>query len=93
MFQYFSYDIFCCIKGNKKEQHADEASDGMLYKFFKNFYAPFLMTKKVRAFVMVVFFGWLCSSIAVRVIIICLIMCLYVYIIFFVYLFLGCSTY
>lgn len=37
----------------------------MLYKLFKYIYAPFLMKKWVRASVVVVFFGWLCSSIAV----------------------------
>lgn len=39
--------------------------EGALYKFFKSIYVPFLMQKTVRAIVMVVFFGWFCSSIAV----------------------------
>ncbi|XP_077294393.1 Niemann-Pick type C-1a isoform X2 [Arctopsyche grandis] len=59
------YDIFCCMRGDKRETAVDDVSDGMLFKFFKSIYAPFLMTKTVRAGVMVVFFGWLCSSIAV----------------------------
>lgn len=65
-FFFFRYDIFCCVRGDKRETAADDVSDGMLFKFFKSIYAPFLMTKSVRAGVMVVFFGWLCSSIAVR---------------------------
>ena len=32
---------------------------------FKYFYAPFLMKKWVRASVVIVFYGWLCSSLAV----------------------------
>lgn len=58
------YDVICCMRGNKKDS-GEEDSNGMLYKFFKSIYAPFLMNKSVRAIVMVVFFGWLCSSIAV----------------------------
>ena len=37
----------------------------MLYKLFEHLYAPFLLKKWVRAAVIVVFFGWACSSIAV----------------------------
>ena len=32
---------------------------------FKYFYAPFLMKKWVRASVVIIFYGWLCSSLAV----------------------------
>lgn len=39
--------------------------DGILYKIFKVAYVPLLLQKWVRAAVMIVFFGWLCSSIAV----------------------------
>lgn len=39
--------------------------DGILYKIFKAAYVPLLLQKWVRAAVMIVFFGWLCSSIAV----------------------------
>lgn len=37
----------------------------MLYKIFKVAYVPLLLKKWVRVIVMIVFFGWLCSSIAV----------------------------
>ena len=53
------WDVFCCVKDSKKD-HA--LSEGMLYKLFKYLYAPALMKKWVRASVMIVFFGWLCSS-------------------------------
>lgn len=39
--------------------------DGLLYKFFKNFYVPALMNKIIRPLVIVIFYGWLCLSIAV----------------------------
>ena len=39
--------------------------NGILYKLFKIVYVPLLLKKWVRAFVMLVFFGWICSSIAV----------------------------
>ena len=37
----------------------------MLFKLFEHIYAPFLLKKWVRAAVIVLFFGWACSSIAV----------------------------
>lgn len=57
------FDICCCVQGSKKD--SDEPEEGALYKFFKHAYVPFIMNKFVRAAVMVIFFGWLCSSIAV----------------------------
>lgn len=57
------FDIFCCIRGKKTD--GLQNTEGVLYKFFKVMYVPFLMKKTVRVIVMVVFFGWLCSSIAV----------------------------
>lgn len=57
------FDIFCCIRGKKTD--GVQNAEGVLYKFFKVMYVPFLMKKTVRVIVMVVFFGWLCSSIAV----------------------------
>lgn len=63
------WDILCFIKKSKKEStssnHIPSAREGVLFKFFKVIYVPFLMKKTVRTVVMVVFFGWLCSSIAV----------------------------
>lgn len=58
------WDIFCFIRGTKNEI-SQSMKEGVLYKFFKVIYVPFLMKKTVRTVVMVVFFGWLCSSIAV----------------------------
>nr|CAH7739258.1 unnamed protein product [Callosobruchus chinensis] len=63
-------DIFCWIRGSKKnDPHsgggAASGQEGLLYTFFKSVYVPLLMKKSVRVAVMIVFFGWLCSSIAV----------------------------
>lgn len=57
------YDIICCVKASKKDAAAH--SEGSMYKVFKYLYAPFLMKKRVRPVVVVVFFAWLCSSVAV----------------------------
>lgn len=60
------FDICCFIRGSKKDQPTSQnQQEGLLYSFFKSVYVPILMNKIVRAIVMVVFFGWLCSSIAV----------------------------
>lgn len=57
------FDIMFCVRGKKTDISPNQ--EGMLYKFFKLFYVPMIMKKSVRVGVMVVFFGWLCSSIAV----------------------------
>lgn len=57
------YDILCFIRDKKTDMV--QVMEGALYKFFKSIYVPFLMKKTVRIIVMIVFFGWLCSSIAV----------------------------
>lgn len=57
------YDVLCFIRG--KRDDVVQVMEGALYKFFKLIYVPFLMKKSVRPMVMVVFFGWLCMSIAV----------------------------
>ncbi len=36
----------------------------MKFRLFERFYAPFLFNEWVRPSVVVVFFGWLCASIA-----------------------------
>ncbi|XP_018568156.1 Niemann-Pick C1 protein isoform X3 [Anoplophora glabripennis] len=61
------FDICCCVQGSKKNEPDPDAArqEGMLYTFFKSIYVPILMNKVVRCVVMIVFFGWLCSSIAV----------------------------
>ncbi|XP_075151532.1 Niemann-Pick type C-1a isoform X2 [Haematobia irritans] len=56
-------DVCCFIRGKKTD--AAPITEGLLYKFFKSVYVPFLMKKTVRVIVMIVFFGWLCSSIAI----------------------------
>ena len=48
--------------GSKKDT---EGSPGMLFKLFEHIYAPFLLKKWIRAAVVIIFFGWACSSIAV----------------------------
>ncbi|KAJ2940417.1 hypothetical protein O0L34_g97 [Tuta absoluta] len=58
------FDIFCCVQGTKADNTAD-GNEGALYNMFKHVYVPFLMKREVRAAVMVIFFAWLCSSVAV----------------------------
>ncbi|XP_059616891.1 NPC intracellular cholesterol transporter 1 isoform X3 [Phlebotomus argentipes] len=57
------FDIFCFARGKKTDAPANV--EGVLYKFFKVLYVPFLMQRKVRIGVMIIFFGWLCASISV----------------------------
>ena len=65
------YDILCCVRASKKDiagsssDPDSNSGEGFLYKVFKHLYAPFLMKKWVRPLVVVVFFGWFCSSMAV----------------------------
>ncbi|KAI5637788.1 sterol-sensing domain of SREBP cleavage-activation domain-containing protein [Phthorimaea operculella] len=60
------FDIFCCVQGTKADNAAD-GGEGALYNMFKHVYVPFLMKREVRAAVMVIFFAWLCSSVAVSI--------------------------
>ncbi|CAM1327847.1 NPC1 (predicted) [Pycnogonum litorale] len=53
-------DIACCWK--IKSYRKDKKQDGLLYKIFKNVYAPILMNNFVRAFVIFIFIGWFSSS-------------------------------
>ncbi|XP_065341040.1 NPC intracellular cholesterol transporter 1 homolog 1b-like [Cloeon dipterum] len=61
-------DVLCCLKPNPKKT-ADVSptseSRGFLYKFFGKYYAPFLMKEPTRLGVLLLFFAWLCTSIAV----------------------------
>lgn len=57
------FDIFCCLRGTKTD--LAEQGEGALYNLFQHFYVPFLMKREVRASVMIIFFAWLCSSVAV----------------------------
>lgn len=61
------WDIFCFIRGSKKSvnENSGNSSEGVLYKFFKSVYAPFIMKKIMRIFVMIIFFGWMCVSLSV----------------------------
>jgi Niemann-Pick C1 protein len=52
------------VRGSKKDS-SEEVVDGILYKIFKVAYVPLLMRKWVRAGVIIIFFGWLCTSISV----------------------------
>ncbi|KAF5295230.1 hypothetical protein FQR65_LT10514 [Abscondita terminalis] len=58
------FDICCFVRGSKKDA-PPAGQEGLLYNFFKSLYVPVLLSKFVRMVVMIVFFGWLCSSIAV----------------------------
>lgn len=60
------FDVFCCVQGTKAES-GTESGEGALYNVFKHVYVPFLMKREVRASVMIIFFAWLCSSVAVSV--------------------------
>ena len=59
-------DVLCCVQLGKKnnDDESQVAAEGVLYKLFQKVYAPFILSKPMRAIVIVVFFGWLCASIA-----------------------------
>lgn len=57
------YDVCCCVQGTKKD--SNPAPDGLLFKFFKTIYVPAVMNKVMRPAIMIIFYGWLCLSIAV----------------------------
>jgi Niemann-Pick C1 protein len=48
-----------------KKQDKGERTPGLLYRGFKEVYAPFLFKFPVRVAVLVAFFGWLCMSLSV----------------------------
>ncbi|XP_068212553.1 NPC intracellular cholesterol transporter 1-like [Palaemon carinicauda] len=56
------FDICCCVVGSNKEGYTH---DGVLQKFIKQVYAPCLLSRIGRPLVILVFSGWLFSSIAV----------------------------
>nr|UZD10842.1 Niemann-Pick type C1 a [Mythimna separata] len=58
------FDVLCCVQGTKAEG-GTEGGEGALYNVFRQLYVPFLMKREVRASVMIIFFAWLCSSVAV----------------------------
>lgn len=55
-------DLLCCIETSKQDK---TNTNGVLYKFFKNVYAPILLSNFSRVLVLIAFIGWLCSSVAV----------------------------
>lgn len=60
------FDIACCFKASKKDKNqARESRKGVIYWLFEQFYAPFVLSKWIRPLVVIVFFGWFCSSLAV----------------------------
>ncbi|KFM77574.1 Niemann-Pick C1 protein, partial [Stegodyphus mimosarum] len=58
-------DACCCIVASNKSKSNYSLKEGLMYKTFKNLYAPFLMKDSVRYLVMVGFMAWICSSLAV----------------------------
>jgi len=57
------YDILVCIKSKKSNTKDDlNENNSMLYNFFNNIYAPFLMQDVVRYVVLVIFSLFLCVS-------------------------------
>ncbi|XP_045477645.1 NPC intracellular cholesterol transporter 1 isoform X2 [Harmonia axyridis] len=58
------FDICFFLRGTKKDDNMP-IPDGLLYTFFKSIYTPLLMKKYVRVSVVIIFFGWVCSSLAV----------------------------
>ena len=55
-------DIICCVQTEKRDETSH--NDGLLYKIFKEFYAPFLLRDVVRGIVVVVFSAWFAFSLA-----------------------------
>lgn len=62
-FQADRFDLCCCVRGSKKD--GEIMHTGIMYRFFKNVYVPALMNKYVRPIVVIIFWGWVCLSIAV----------------------------
>lgn len=54
-------DILCCVKLSEGQE---ERTDGILFRFFKKVYAPFVLKEWVRPLVMALFVGILSFSIA-----------------------------
>ncbi|EDV22560.1 uncharacterized protein TRIADDRAFT_28666, partial [Trichoplax adhaerens] len=48
------YDVLCCVK-SRRENNLNQG--GVLYKFFSNYFAPFLLNKFVKTLVVLIFFG------------------------------------
>lgn len=59
------WDILCFIRGSKKTNKINSRSNGILYNFFKDLFAPFLMKKNIRIIVVILFSGWLYISLSV----------------------------
>ncbi|KAG9278769.1 Niemann-Pick C1 protein [Astyanax mexicanus] len=55
-------DILCCVKLPEVQQ---EKTEGILFRFFKKIYAPFILNEWVRPLVVAVFVGMVSFSIAV----------------------------
>ncbi|XP_074593039.1 NPC intracellular cholesterol transporter 1-like isoform X2 [Brevipalpus obovatus] len=56
-------DVFCCIK-SKKTDKPTPLNGGLLYTFFRDIYSDFLLNDITRFIVLILFSGWLCTSIA-----------------------------
>lgn len=56
------YDLFCCVKGTKTE---GVPSPGLIQRFIEQVYAPFLMEKRIRPAILILFLIWVSTSLAV----------------------------
>ncbi|KAK3578412.1 hypothetical protein CHS0354_035612 [Potamilus streckersoni] len=56
------FDCCCCIKGAKSKHPAD--TGGFLFHIVKEYYSKFLMDKWIRPFVVLIFVGLFCASLA-----------------------------
>jgi len=68
------YNLLCCIQSNEIDDEDDESTNpivqteinlekktkhsGLLFSIFNNYYAPFVMSHRVRPVVIVLFLGW-----------------------------------
>nr|QWX95805.1 NPC intracellular cholesterol transporter-like protein [Strongyloides stercoralis] len=53
-------EIFCCQRLPVEPVNPES----YMYSIFNKYYSPFLFSKPIRCAVIVIFFGWLCSSLA-----------------------------
>nr|XP_018903038.1 PREDICTED: Niemann-Pick C1 protein-like [Bemisia tabaci] len=60
-YQVGRLDVLCCFFSNDTKS---ALSDGPLYRFFKKFYSPFILSGPMRKIVMVVFFIWFSFAIS-----------------------------
>jgi Niemann-Pick C1 protein len=67
LFIYFISFFYISIKFEKEkgdENLSSQRGKGILYRMFKNIWAPILLSYPIRVLVLVVFFTWACISLA-----------------------------